>query len=111
VVDGDLGGGAGGGGHGDYRRAGVLGGRGALEGAHVGKLGVGDDDADGLGSVHRAAAADGDDVVGSGGLVGLDAGLDVLYGRVGLDVGVDLVGEPLGVELVGDVGDHAVLED
>ena len=111
VVDGDLGGGTGGGGYGDDGRAGVLGGRGALEGTHVGELGVGDDDADGLGGVHRAAAAYGDDVVGAGGLVGLDTGLDVLYGRVGLDVGEYLVGQALGVEAVGHVGDHAVLED
>ena len=91
IVDGHLGGRAGGGGNGDDGHAGLLGGRHALQAAHVGELGVVDDDADGLGGVHGGAAADGDDVIRARGLEGGHAGLDVLNGGVGLDVGEDLV--------------------
>ena len=46
--------------------------------AHVGELGVVDDDADGLGGIHGGAAADGDDAVSLGGLEGGHAVLHVL---------------------------------
>ena len=110
VVDGDLRGGAGGGGHSDDGQAGVLGVGGALQGAHVGELGVGDDDADGLGGIHGGAAANGDDVIGLGGLGSLHAVLHVLNGGVGLDFGVDLIGQPGGVQHVGDLLGDAELQ-
>ena len=110
VVNGDLGGGASGGGHGDDGQAGVLGGGHALQGAHVGELRVGDDDADGLGGVHGGAAANGDDAVGLGGLSGLHAVLHVLNGGVGLDLRVDLIGDASGVQHGGDLLGDAELQ-
>ena len=109
VVDGDLGRGAGGGGHGDGEHGVVLGGGDALERAHVGELGVGDDHADGLGGVHGGAAADGHDGVGLGSLKGLNTVGDVLDGGVGLDVGVYAVGDAGLVEQVGDLCGDAEL--
>ena len=111
VVDGDLSGGAGRGRDGDGERGVLLGGSDALEAGHVGKLGVLDDDADALAGVHGGAAADGNHHVSAGGLVGLDAILDVLDGGVGLDLRVEGPGDAGGVELVGDLGGHAKLDE
>ena len=111
VVYRDLGGGAGGRRDGDYRHAGALGVRDALKTAHVRELGVVDDDADGLGGIHGAAAADGDYAVRARGLKSGDAGLDVLNGGVFLDIGEDLVGDALGIQQVRHLGDDAVFED
>ena len=110
VVDGHLGGRAGGGGNGDDRHAGVLGGRDALQTAHVGVLGVVDDDADGLGGVDGRAAADGDDVVRARGLEGGHAGLNVFNGGVGLDVGEQLVAQAVPVQNIGHLGGDAVAQ-
>ena len=111
VVDGDLGRGAGGGGHGDGEDGVLLGVGHALERAHVGELRVLDDDADGLGGVHRGAAADGDDRVGLGVLEGLDAVGHVLDGGVGLDLGVEAPVDPGLGEQVGDLGGDAELHE
>ena len=94
---------------GDGEHGVVLGGGDALKGAHVGELGVGDDDADGLGAVHGGAAADGDDGIGLGSLEGLNAVGNVLDGGVGLDVGVDAVGDAGLIQQVGDLGGDAEL--
>ena len=111
VVDGDLGRGAGGGGHGNGEGGVLLGGGDALKAGNVGKLGVLDDDADALAGVHGGAAADGDHHVSAGGLVRLDAVLDVLDGGVGLDLRVEGPGDAGGIELVGDLGGHAKLDE
>ena len=111
VVDGDLGGGAGGGGDGDDGHAGVLGGSYTLQRTNVGELGVGDDDADGLGGVHGRAAADGHDAISLGCLEGRDTALDVLDGGVGLDVREDGVGDGGGIQKVGDLGGHTELDE
>ena len=110
VVDGHLGGGTGGRRHGDGEHGVVLGGSNALEATDIGKLGVVDDDADSLGSVHRGAATDGHDSVSLGGLEGLDAVLDVLDGGVGLDLGVETPSDAGGVELVGHLSGNAKLD-
>src|SRR5699024_6536959 len=107
VVDGHLGGGACGGGHSNGEHRVLLGGGDALQRAHIGKLGVIDDDADGLGGVHGRAAADGHDAVGPGSLEGRHAVLDVLDGGVGLDLAVHSVGKARGVQQGGDLAGHA----
>ena len=111
VVDGDLGSGAGRGGHGDGEGGVVLGVRHALERAHVAEFGVLLDDADGLGGVHGGAAADGYDAVGTGLVDGPHAVLDVLDGGVGLDLGVQVPGHAGLVQKVGDPGGHAELHE
>mgnify|MGYP000093223852 CR=1 FL=1 len=103
VVDGDLGSGTGGGGHGDGKDRVLLGGGYALEAADVRKLRVVDDDADGLCGIHRGAAADGDDAVSLGSLKGGNAVLNILDGGVGLDLAVDSVGKTGGIQQVGDL--------
>ena len=110
VVNGHLGSGTGGRRHGDGEHGVVLGGSNALEATDIGKLGVVDDDADSLGSVHRGAATDGHDSVSLGGLEGLDAVLDVLDGGVGLDLGVETPSDACGVELVGHLSGNAKLD-
>ena len=110
VVDGHLGGGTGGRRHSDGEHGVVLSGSNALETADIGELGVVDDDADSLGSVHGGTATDGHDSVSLGGLEGLDAVLDVLDGGVGLDLGVKAPSDAGGVELVGHLGGNAKLD-
>ena len=111
VVDRDLGGGAGGGGHGDRKHGVVLRGRDALEGADVRELGVVDDDADSFRGIHDRAAAHGDDAVAVKGLERLDARLDILDRRVRLHVGEEGMGNALCVQNVGDLFDLAGLHD
>src|SRR5699024_6100697 len=103
VVDGDFGSGAGGGGHGDSEHSVLLGGGHALQAAHVGKFRVVDDDADGFGSVHGRAAADGHDAVRFGILKGGHAVLDILDGGVGLSGAVEGIGKVCGIQQVGDL--------
>ena len=55
------------------------------------KFRVGDDDADGLGGIHRGTAADCDDVVSAGSLERYNAVLYVFDGRVCFDIGVDFI--------------------
>ena len=110
VVDGDLRGGAGGGGHSDDGQAGVLGGGGAFQRANVSVLRVGDDDADSLGGIHGGAAANGDDAVGPSLLAGLHAVLYILNGGVGLDLRIDLISDASLVQHVGDLLGDAKLQ-
>ena len=110
VVDGHLSSGTGGRRHGDGEHGVVLSGSNALEAADIGELGVVDDDADGLGSVHRGAATDGHDSISLGGLEGLDAVLDVLDSGVGLDLGVEAPSDAGGIELVGHLSGNAKLD-
>src|SRR5699024_1291167 len=110
VVDGDLGGRAGGGGHGDGEHRMLFGGGHALQAAHIGKLGVIDDDADGLGGVHGGAAANGHDAVGAGRPESGHAVLDVLDGGVGLDLAVNAVGEARRVHQGGHFAGDAELD-
>ena len=88
----------------------VLSGSNALEAADIGELGVVDDDADGLSSVHGGATTDGHDSVSLGGLEGLDAVLDVLDSGVGLDLGVEAPSDAGSVELVGHLSGNAKLD-
>ena len=104
-----LGGGTGGGGDGHGGNRVVLRGSDALQGTDVLELGVGDDDADGLGGVHGGAAADGDDGVGPAGPERGDAVLHVLDGRVRLDAGIDGVGDLRFVQQIRDLGGDAEL--
>ena len=88
----------------------LLGGSDTFQRAHIGELGIVDDDADGLCSVHGRAAADGHDAVS---LCGLESGHAVLHicdGGVGLDLAVDGVGEACSVQQVGDLLGDAELE-
>ena len=110
VVDGHLSGGTGGRRHSDGEHGVVLSGSNALEAADISELGVVDDDADGLGSIHGGAATDGHDSVSLGGLEGLDAVLDVLDRGVGLNLGVEAPSDASGVELVGHLGGNAKLD-
>jgi len=109
VVDGHLSSGTGGGGHGDGEHSVVLGGGNAFQRAHVGILGVVDDDADALGGIHGGAAADGDDAIRAGGLVGFHASLHVFNGGVGLDVVKDHVGDVFCIQQGGHLAGHAEL--
>ena len=100
----------GGGGDSDGKDGVLLGGSDAFQRAHIGELGVVDDDADGLCGVHGRAAADGHDAVS---LCGLESGHAVLHigdGGVGLDLTVDGVGEVCSVQQVGDLLGDAELE-
>ena len=110
VVDRNLGSGTSSGGHGDGEYALVLGRSHALERAHIGELGVGDNHADGLSGIHGGAAADGDDVVGAAGLEGGYAGLYVFDGGVGLNVGVNLVSQTRAVQYVSNLLGYAELD-
>ena len=110
VIDGDLCGGAGGGGHGNGKDGVLFGGRDAFQAADIGKFRIVDDDADGFGGIHGGAAADGHDAVGTGGLEGFHAILNVLDGGVGLDFGVDRIGKAGLVHQVGDLGSDAKLD-
>ena len=109
VVYRDLGCRTGGRRDGDDGNAGLFRVRNALERAHVGKLGVIYDDADGLGRVHRRAAADCDEIVGSRRLEGCNTLNNVFDGRVGLNLGINRVLKPRLVQNVGHMGDNAVL--
>ena len=111
VIDRDLGGGAGGGGHGDREHGVVLRRRDALEGADVRELGVVDDDADGFRGIHDRAAAHGDDAVGVKRLEGLHACLHVLDRRVRLHFGEEGVRNALFIQNVRDLPDLAGLHD
>ena len=91
IVDCRLGCRAGRGGKGDDGQRLFLGVGDALQRDDVAELRVVDNDADALGGVHARTAADGHDEVGSGGLAGCYAGLDIGDGGVGLDVIKDLV--------------------
>ena len=97
VVDGNLCSGAGSGRNGDNRNAGLFGGSNAFEAADVFKFLVGDDDADGLGGIHRGTAADCDDVVSAGSLERCNAVLYVFDGRVCFDIGVDFISKTFAV--------------
>ncbi len=112
VVDGDFGGGAGGGRDGDGEDGVILGGSNAFKASDVREFGVVGDDADGLGGVHGGAAADSDDGVRARFGKGLAAGLDVFNGRVGLDLAEEGIGDTGGVEdvayLFGDAELHKV---
>ena len=110
IVDGDLGSGAGCGGHGDGKDRMLLGGGYALKTADIGELRVVDDDADGLCGIHRGAAADGDDAVSLGSLKGGNAVLNILDGGVGLDLAVNSVGKTGGIQQVGDLLGDAELD-
>ena len=111
VVDRNLGGCSGGSGNREDRLGGFGRRRDALEGADVSELRVGDDDADGLGGIHRRAAADGDDRVGLGLPEGLDAVLHVVDRRVRLYVAVDGIGDLSLVQKVGDLLRDAELDE
>src|SRR5699024_2574809 len=77
-------------------------GRHAFQAAHIGKFGVSDDDADGLGSVHGGTAADGDDAVCFGGLESGYAVLHMLDGGVGFDVAVEGISKVCCIQQIGD---------
>ena len=110
VVDGDFSGSTGGGGDSDGKDGVLLGGSDAFQRAHIGELGVVDDDADGLCGVHGRAAADGHDAVSLCGLEGGHAVLHIGDGGVGLDLAVDGVGEACSVQQVGDLLGDAELD-
>ena len=63
-------------------------------------LRIGNDDADGLGGIHRRAATDGDQVVRAGVLEGLYAGLYVFNGRIWLDIGIKLIFQAVRVQYI-----------
>ena len=63
-------------------------------------LRIGNDDADGLGGIHRRAATDGDQVVRAGVLEGLYAGLHVFDGRIWLDIGIKLIFQAVRVQYI-----------
>ena len=110
VVDGDLGGGTGCGGHRDYGHAGLLGGSHAFQRTHIGKLGIIDYNAYGLGGIHGGTAAYGQDVISPGGFESLHSVHHVLNGGVGFDVGKDGIGQALCVQNVGYLCNDPVLE-
>ena len=110
VVDGDLGSSTGGGGHCNGEHCVLLGGSNAFQRADVRKLGVIDDDADGLCGIHGGAAADGHDAVSLGSLEGSHAVLHVSDGGVRLDLAVNSVGKVCSIQQVGDLFGNAKLD-
>ena len=110
VVDGDLGSSAGGGGNSDGEHRVLLGGSNAFQRADIRKLGVIDDDADGLCGIHGGAAADGHDAVSLSSLESGHAVLHVGDGGVGLDLAVNSVGKVCGIQQVGDLFGNAKLD-
>ena len=98
VVDGDLSSSAGGGGNSDGEHSVLLGGSNAFQRADIRKLGVIDDDADGLCGIHGGAAADGHDAVSLGGLESGHAVLHVGDGGVWLDLAVNSVGKVCSIQ-------------
>ena len=103
VVDGDLCTRTSRSGKGDDGHTLVLGGSTALKRHNIREFRVVGHNADTLGGIHRTAASDGYDAVGTGCLEGLDTLLHIGDGGVGLDFGIDVVGESCGID---DVGDH-----
>ena len=78
-----------------------------LQRAHVGELGVVDDDAHGLGRVDRRTAAQRHHAVGARSLERLDALLHVADRGVGLDLAVNLIGNVRPAEHLLDLRGHA----
>ena len=83
----------------------------ALKASDVGKLGVLDDDADSLCGVHRGAAADSYDAVCAARLECLNAGLNILNGRVGLYFAEHLVCDASVVQNICDFLRYAELDE
>ena len=110
VVDGDLGSSTGSGGHCNGEHRVLLGGGNAFQRADVRKLGVIDNDADGLCGIHGGAATNGHDAVSLGSLEGSHAVLYVGDGGVGLDLAVNSVGKVCGIQQVGDLFGNAKLD-
>ena len=110
IVDGDLSSSTGSGGHCDGEHRVLLGGGNAFQRAHVRKLGVIDDDADGLCGIHGGTAADGHDAVSLGSLESSHAVLYVGDGGVGLDLAINSVGKVCGIQQVGDLFGNAELD-
>ena len=110
VVDGDLGSSTGSGGHCNGEHCVLLGGSNTFQRADVRKLGVIDDDADGLCGIHGGAAADGDHAVRFCGLEGSHAVLHVGDGGVGLDLAVNSIGKVCSIQQVGDFLGDAELD-
>ena len=106
VVDGDFRGRAGGRRNSDDRHRRILGFHRAFQTAHVLVLRIADDDADGLGRVHRGTAADGHDAVGARRAEGLDTGLYVFNGGVRFDLGIQCVREVALFQQIGDLLGH-----
>ena len=96
---------------GDYRNALVLCRRNALKASDIGELGVLDDYADSFRGVHRGAAADSYDAVCAARLECLNAGLNVLNGRVGLDLAEHLVCDASVVQNICDFLRYAELDE
>ena len=93
--------------HGEGRHGAVLGVGHTLQRAHVGELGVVDDDAHGLGRVDRRTAAQRHHAVGARSLERLDALLHVADRGVGLDLAVNLIGNVRPAEHLLDLRGHA----
>ncbi len=110
VIDGDLGSSAGGGGNSDGEHSVLLGGSNAFQRADIRKLGVIDDDADGLCGIHGGAAADGHDAVSFSSLESGHAVLHVGDGGVGLDLTVNSVGKVCSIQQIGDLLGDAELD-
>ena len=111
IVYRDLGSRARSGGNCDYRYALVLCRRNALKASDIGELGVLDDYADSLRSVHRGAAADSYDAVCAARLECLNAGLNVLNSWVGLYFAEHLVCDASVVQNICDFLRYAELDE
>ena len=81
----------------------------AFQRAHIRKLRIGDDDADGLGRVHGGSAADRDDGIRTGLLECLYSVLDIFDGRIRLDVRIQGVLDPLLLKQIRDLSSDAEL--
>lgn len=72
----------------------------ALKAAHIFKFWIGNDDTDGFGSIHGRAAADCNEVVGTGILECLYTVLDILDGWIWFDIGINLIHKTILVQYI-----------
>ena len=110
VVNGDLRRSTRRGRNGDDGHALMFCGRDALQGAHVRKFRVDNDDADCLCRVHGRAAADCDDAVRATLFESGNARLHILDGGIGLDLGINFVGNARNFQHIRDFLGHAEFE-
>ena len=105
IVDGDLGGRAGGSGNCNGKDGMVLRRRHAFQGTDVSKLRILDDDADRFCGIHHRSSAHCDNAVCVKCLERLHTSLDVFYGGIGFHIRKERICDPLLIQHVGDLLD------
>ena len=106
IVNGNFRGGTGGCRHGKNRFCFVFGRRNTLKAADIIKFRVRRDNTDRLSGVHRAAAADRNQIIRAGGFESVHAVLAVFNGGVGFNIGINFISQPFAVENVRNLFGH-----